>query len=125
PRGALGGHGALGGGALEDVHSAGRPQADDVGQADARTLDLSVPRLPARVGGHLVEVGAAGGADGVAFGDEPARHVDGDGPVAPRAPPVDEVARAPGLAQLEVLVVDELGGGEAVVQLHQVEVLRG
>ena len=113
----------LGGGALEDVHAAGRPQADDMGQADPGALDLAVARLTPQVRGHLVEVGDAGGADGVALGDEAARHVDGDGPVAPRAAPVDEVARASRLAQLQVLVVDELGGGEAVVQLHEVEVL--
>ena len=37
---------------------------------------------------------------------------------------VEEVGGAAGLAQAEVVVVHELGGGEAVVQLDQVEVGR-
>ena len=40
------------------------------------------------------------------------------------APAVEEVGRAALLAQHQVVVVDQLGGGEAVVQLDQVEVLR-
>ena len=113
----------LRGGRLEDVHGAGRAQPDDVGQAHLGPLDLTVAGLAPEVRGHLVEVGDAGGPDGVALGDEPARHVDRRRPVAPGAPPVDEVAGPARLAQREVLVVDELGGGEAVVQLDEVEVL--
>ena len=74
------------------------------------------------MGGHLVEVGDAGGAQGVALGDEAARHVDGRAPVAARRARVDEVARPARLAQPQVVVVQQLGGGEAVVQLDQVEV---
>src|SRR5581483_3775054 len=36
---------------------------------------------------------------------------------------VDELAGLAGLAQPEVVVVDELGGGEAVVELDEVEIL--
>ena len=36
---------------------------------------------------------------------------------------VDEVAGAAGLAEAEVVVVEELGGGEAVVELDEVEVV--
>ena len=75
------------------------------------------------MGGDLVEVGGAGGADRVALGDEAAADVDGGLAVAPRRAGVDEGARPTRLAQPEVVVVDELGRGEAVVELDQVEVL--
>ena len=65
----------------------------------------------------LPNVGDAGGGDGVALGFEAATHVDRGGAVAP------EVDRPTFFAQHEVVVADELGGGEAVVQLHEVEVL--
>src|SRR5208282_1583360 len=66
-----------GGGLLEDVHGAGRAQADDVGQPHLGPLDLAVAGLPAQVGGHLVQIGHPGGADRVALGDEATRDVHG------------------------------------------------
>src|SRR6202045_3070228 len=45
-------------------------------------------------------------------------------PASPRAPLVDELAGVTGLAQLQIVVVDQLRGREAVVQLDEVEVLR-
>ena len=95
-----------------------------MGHADGRALDLTVARFAAQLRGDLVHTGRAGHADRVTLREQPARHVHGAGAVAPRSPPVDEVAGAAGLAEPEVVVVDELGGGEAVVELDQVEVGR-
>ena len=60
-----------------------------------RPFDLSVAGFASQMGGHLVDVGDAGGAERVALGQQPARHVDRDLPVPPRAPLVDQLARAP------------------------------
>src|SRR3954451_24553560 len=111
------------GGLLQDVDAAGRAETDDVGHADLGALDLPVARLTAQLGGDLEHAGCAGHADRVTLGEQPARRVDRRGAVTPGCPPVDEVAGPAGLAQPQVVVVDELGGGEAVVELHQVEVL--
>jgi hypothetical protein len=54
---------------------------------------------------------------------EAAGHVHRRLAVAPRGAAVEEVDGAALLAQLEVVVVDELRGGEAVVELDEVEVL--
>ena len=102
----------------------GGAEADDVGHADRRALDLTVARLAAQLRGDLVDVGDAGHADRVALRQQSARHVHRARAVTPRTAPVDEVAGTAGLAQTEVVVVDELGGGEAVVQLDEVEVGR-
>src|SRR5438876_5612507 len=106
---------------LQDVDGAGGAEADDVGEADRGALDLTIAGLAPQVGGDLVDVGGAGGADRVALGDEAAADVDGGLAVAPRRAGVDEGARPTRLAQPEVVVVDELGRGEAVVELDQVE----
>ena len=58
---------------LEDVHGARGAEADHVGQADLRALDLTVAGLAAQVRRHLVDVGDAGRADRVTLGDQPAR----------------------------------------------------
>src|SRR5581483_9658471 len=109
---------------LQDVDPAGRADPDDVGQADLGVGDLTVAGLAPEVGGHLVEVGHAGGADGVALGQQPAGDVDRRRPVPPAGPLLDEVGRPALLAEAQVVVVDDLGGGEAVVQLDEVEVGR-
>src|SRR5947209_18322282 len=62
---------------LQDVDAAGRAQTDDVGEADLGVGDLAVAGLAPEVGGDLVAVGDAGGADGVALGDEAIAGVDG------------------------------------------------
>ena len=95
-----------------------------MGHADLRALDLAVARLAAQLRGDLEHAGRAGHADRVALREQSAGHVDRGRAVTPRGPPVDEVAGAARLAQPQVVVVDQLGGGEAVVQLDQVEVVR-
>src|SRR6201999_2489267 len=71
----------------------------------------------------LPHVGDAGGGDRVALGLQTARHVDRGFAVTPRGAGVEEVDRATFLAQHQVVVVHQLGGGEAVVQFDQVEVV--
>ena len=94
-----------------------------MGQADLGALDLAVAGLAAEVVADLPDVGDAGRRDRVALRLEAARHVHRRLAVAPRGAGLEEVDRAARLAQPEVVVVDELGGGEAVVQLDEVEVL--
>src|SRR5207249_2987212 len=85
-------------------------------------VDLAVTGLPAQVRGHLVDPGDAGGGDGVALGLQTARDVHRGAAVPPGGARVEEADGVPGRAQHQVVVVHELGGGEAVVQLDQVEV---
>ena len=63
-------------------------------------------------------------AIGWPFDSQAAGHVHRRLAVAPRGAAVEEVDGAALLAEHEVVVVHELGGGEAVVQLDEVEVLR-
>ena len=93
-------------------------------QADLGVGHLAVTGLATDVRGNLEQVGYAGGADGVPLRQQAARHVHRDLPVAPRAALVDPLAGAAGFAQPQVVVVPQLGGCEAVVQLHQVEIGR-
>src|SRR5260370_17514153 len=95
-----------------------------MGQADPGPLDLPRPGLAAQVGGHLVDVGDAGRPERVALGQQAAGDVDRDLAVTPRAAAVDPLAGPALRAQSEVVVVAQFGGGEAVLQLDQVEVLR-
>ena len=109
---------------LEDVDAARGAEADDVREADPGAFDLAVAGLAAKVVADLPDVGDAGRRDRVALRLEAARDVDRGRAVAPRRTRLEEVDRAALLAQHEVVVVDELGGGEAVVQLDEVEVGR-
>ena len=95
-----------------------------MGQADLGLGDLAVAGLAPEVMADLPDVGDPGGGDGVALGFQAARHVDRRGAVAPGGAGLEEVDRPALLAQHEVVVVDELGGGEAVVELDQIEILR-
>src|SRR6266566_8279563 len=101
---------------LEDVDGAGGAEADDVGEADLGPVDLTLAGFAPEVGGDLVDVGGARGADGMALGDQPAADVDRRAPIPHRRAGVDELARPARLTQAEVVVVDELGRGEAVVE---------
>ena len=63
-------------------------------------------------------------AIGWPFDCSPPDTLTGRRAVAPRGAGVEEVDGAALLAEHQVVVVHELGGGEAVVQLDEVEVLR-
>ncbi len=93
-----------------------------MGQAHLGPLDLTITGLAAQMRGDLVDARDAGGRDGMTFGLEAARHVDRRAAVAPWCARVEEVGRTARLAQTEVVVVQQLGRSEAVVQLDEVEV---
>ena len=76
-----------------------------MGQADLGPLDLPFAGLAPQVGGHLVDVRDAGGAERVALGQQAAGDVDRDLPVAPRAAAVDPLAGAAFGAERVVVVV--------------------
>jgi PAP2 superfamily len=57
----------LGGGLLQDVYTAGRPEADDVRQPDLGAFDLAGSGLPTKVMAHLPDVGDTGGGDRMTF----------------------------------------------------------
>ena len=94
-----------------------------MGEPDGGALDLAVACLTAEVGADLPDVGDAGRRDRMALRLEAARHVDRRLAVAPGRAGLEERHRLARLAQPEVVVVHELGRGEAVVQLDEVEVL--
>ena len=93
-------------------------------EAAAGTFHLAGARLSAEMGGDLEDVGQAGRAERVALRQEATRRVDRDAAVALGRAGAEELGRAARRAEGEVLVVEQLGGGEAVVQLDDVEVCR-
>src|SRR5690348_13117454 len=93
-------------------------------QPDARALDLPGTRLVPQVLADLPHVGDAGGRDRVTLGLQPPADVHRGLTVTPGRPRVEEVHRAARLAERQVVVVDQLSGREAVVQLDEVKVLR-
>src|SRR3990167_3913350 len=115
-------------GLLEDVDGAGgahaRPAADHVRKAELRVPDLPLSGIAAQVSGDLVDVGDAGSAQGMAFGQQPAGDIHRDAAAQLGVAVVDQPSRLAVGAEAEVLVVNDLGRGEAVVQLDEAEVLR-
>src|SRR5579871_4033626 len=109
---------------LEHVDGAGGAHAHHVGEAEPRALDLAGAGFAAQVRGDLVDVGDAGGAQRVALGEQAAGYVHGDAPAERRVAGVDQLAGFALGAKAEVLVVHDLSGRKAIVQLDQVDVLR-
>src|SRR5262245_60132311 len=123
-----------------------RAEADDVREADLRAFDLAGTGLAAEVEDHFCDVRDAGRAERVALRKKPARGVDhsvsrlrvgldDEGSYVLFELRRDIVAEPRGAAgnvldgfaiaaEAEVLVVEELGGREAVVELDLDEVLR-
>ena len=113
-------------GALENVHGTRGAESDNVRHAAAGAFDLSSAGLATEMCGDFEDVGEPGCAERMALGQQAPRRVDRDPAVALRvAPRMEEFAGAsPGSQSAEVLVVEKLGSGEAVVQFDQVEVSR-
>src|SRR6185437_14742910 len=105
----------LGSRLLQNVDTARRAQTDDVSQPDLGVLDLAVPGLAAKVMADLPDVGDAGGRDRVSLGLQPAGDVHWRRAVTPRRAGVEKVCGTAFFAQHQVVVVHQLGGGEAVV----------
>src|ERR1700685_361771 len=112
------------GGPFQNVDRAGRTEPDDMCHADLRVRNLAVAGLPAKVRGHLEEVGHAGRAERMPLGQQAAGDIDGGPTGPPRGPAVDELPRAAWLAEPEIVVVKQLGRGKAVVECDEVKVLR-
>src|ERR687898_798547 len=109
---------------LENVHAAGRTQPDHVGEAQLRPLDLAVAALVTQVLADLPDVGDSRRRDRMALRLQSTRHVHRRAAVAPRRTRLEEVDCATGLAQHQVVVVHQLCGGETVVQLDEIEIVR-
>src|SRR5882762_1321402 len=109
----------------EEAHEdGGGVAAEGMGEAAPRALDLPRTRLAAQLRDDLADLRRPGGADRVALGLQPARRVHGN--LAAQARPAllgGEAARAR-LEEAEPFGGDDLRDGEAVVQLHDVDVVR-
>src|SRR5579885_1359734 len=100
--------------------------AEVVCQAELGVLHLPAARLVPELLADLVDHAHAGGTDWMAERLEPAARVHRHGPAVDVRAPLGDVARP--LArrtEAEVLVVEDLGDREAVVDLAEVEVARG
>jgi hypothetical protein len=95
-----------------------------VGEADLGVLHLALAGFAAQLGDALVDHPHAAGADRVAERFETAARVDRDVTAEGGAPFVNELAALALGAEAEVFDVGELGPGEAVVHLGEVDVLR-
>src|SRR4029077_19051571 len=82
------------------------------------------PRGAAERRADLEDARHAGGTERVPLREKTARHVHRDASAVRRLALVDHPPRLAVLAEPQVLVVEELGRREAVVQLDQVEVVR-
>src|SRR5262245_2960497 len=103
-------------GVAENTDAAHRPRpAELVSEADPRILDLSLTGLSAELHGELGDHAHAGGADRMAERLETARRVDRLVTTEGRAAVLDETAAFAPCTEAEVLVVENLGDGEAVV----------
>src|ERR1700685_1674008 len=111
------------------MNRAGRAESDDVGHADLRVRDQ--PILGAIILGQmpddLADIGDAGSAERMTLGEEAAGDIYGSltAEAGMHAAALgDDLARFAVTAESEVLVVDQLGGRETIVQLGQRDILR-
>src|SRR5437588_4889481 len=109
---------------LEDVNRAGAAEADHVGETEPGPFDLSLVRLASQVRRHLVDVGDAGRAERMPLREQTTGDVHRNLAAECDGAAVDHLAGFTVLAQTEVLVVQDLGGREAVVELDEIDVLR-
>ena len=87
----------------------------------ARALDLIGAGLPGRLQVRVEQLAHAGGADGMAAADEPARRIDRQLAVERDDALLDRLPRLARRGQAEVIDGHVLGGREAVVGLDAVE----
>lgn len=95
-----------------------------MGHASAGAVDLAAPGFAPKVSGDFKDVGQPGRTEWVPLGNESARRIDRDPSVSPRRAGIEEVRGFAGSAQLKILVVQELSGGETIMQLDQIEIGR-
>src|SRR5712671_2252359 len=107
----------------EQAHQDGRGvPAQRVSEPGRRPVDLPLAGLAAELGDDLGDLGRPGGADRMPLGLEAAGRVDRE--LASEAGPalLGREAAGAGLEEAEALGGHDLGDGEAVVQLHYVDV---
>ena len=92
-------------------------------RATVASVDLTLVGGAAQLPGELGALGEAGGAERVALGDQAAGGVDDPAAAVGGVVVVDELAALALAAQAERLVGQQLVGGEAVVQLDDVDVV--
>ena len=96
-----------------------------VAQPQARVLHLSPLGAALELLGDFAEHAAAGGADGMAEALQATAGVDRDLAVDVRVTLADELRAFALLTELKILAVQDLGDGEAVVHLGEVDLLGG
>src|SRR5438445_7201343 len=111
--------------AAEDHDAGHRPRAAHVvRQPELGLLHLSRPRLAPELRHALVDHADAARSDRMAEGLEPAARVHGNVPVERRSPLLHQPASLSLRAETEILGVRDLGPGEAIVHLGEVDVTR-
>src|SRR4051812_46481513 len=105
-------------------HDAGTAEAEVVLQRDLGALDLAGFGLAAQVPDQLGALREAGGAERVALREQAAGRVGDELAAVGVVAVPDELLGAAFLAQAERLVGEQLVGGEAVVELDDVDVAR-
>src|SRR5688572_14215894 len=98
--------------------------AEGVHEARRGAIDLSRARFTAKLRDDLADLRGAGRPDGVALGLESAGGVDGDLAAEARPSLFGSQAAGARLEEAEALGGDDLGDGEAVVQLGHLHVAR-
>src|SRR2546421_2861268 len=109
---------------LEDVNRAGAAEADHVGETEPGPFDLSLVRLASQVRRHLVDVRDAGRAERVPLREQTTGDVHRNLAAECDGAAVDHLTGLAVFAQAEVLVMQDLGRREAVVQLDEIDVFR-
>ena len=95
-----------------------------MGHPNLRALDLPRSRLSSEMRRDLPDVGDAGGRDRVTLRLQATRDIHRRAAIAPGGAGVEEVHGAAFGAEHEVVVVDEFGGGETVVQFYEIQIAR-
>ena len=105
------------------MDAAAGTETDDVGEADPCTLSLTLARPAPKMRGDLVDVCNTGCADRMTLREQATREIHRDSASEPGRLLVDHLARFSVSAETEVLVVEDLCGGKAVMQLDEVQVV--
>src|SRR5215470_11926836 len=107
----------------EEAHeNGGRIASEGVGKSGTGALDLPSARLAAELGDDLRDLGSAGGADGMALGLEAARGIHGDLAAETRPALLGGHPTRTWLEESQAFRGHDLRNGEAVVELHHVDV---
>src|SRR5579862_7814748 len=113
---------------LQDMDGACRAQADDVGLADLGALHLAILRalIFGQMPHDLADVSNTGRAQRMTLAEQSARYVNRREAAEVRmhaALLIDELAGRPLLGQEQILIMNQLRGREAVMQLGERDVL--